>query len=138
MKIILPMAGEDVAEHFHNIYHRIVMTNESVITSFNGVTAVLFPDEAGFDHPKGSPDPRYTYNLDAVKSYYMRELEKKEPSGYTIIKNYNDRYDIESRKAREKVKKIKSLIETLKNTQNSHMTTPSINSIISQLEDAVK
>lgn len=52
MKIILPLGGDDVGEHFKNIYHRMIITHESVITSFNGITAVLFPDEAEFEHAR--------------------------------------------------------------------------------------
>ena len=139
MKIILPIGGDDVGEHFKNIYHRMIMTHESVITSFNGITAVLFSDEDGFEHTK-YPDRPYqqSVNLDAVKSYYMRELEKKEPSGYTNVKNFYDHYNEESKKARDKVKKVESIIETIKQTEQAHLTPPSIRRIREMLEDAVK
>jgi hypothetical protein len=139
MKIILPVGGEDVADHFHNIYQRIMKTNESVITSFNGITAILFPDEAGFEHARYSNRPfRKSVNLDAIKSYYMRELEAKEPSGYTEVRKYYDQRDEESRLAREKVKKVEEIIKSLELIeQNSNMTRPSLSAIKSQLKIAI-
>lgn len=68
----------------------------------------------------------------------MRELERRQPSGYTDVKNFYDHYAQESRKARESIKNVKSIIESLKMIENEpHMTKPSITAIRKDLEDAI-
>jgi hypothetical protein len=138
MKIVLPVAGEDIGEHFRNIYHRIIKNNEPIITSLNGITAVLFPDDNEFEFDRYlNVEFRHSVNIDAVKAYYLRDLEAKDPSGYTEVKKYRDQYNKESGEARNKVKMVKGIINSLEMIEHGGMTTPTISSIILQLQNAV-
>lgn len=111
MKIVLPLGGDDVADHMHNIYHRIIKDNEPIITTFNGVTVIFFPDENEFEHARYADKPfRQSIDMNAIKAHYLHTLEAKDPSGYTEVQKYYDEVRDENVSNRKKIKAIKGIL----------------------------
>jgi hypothetical protein len=130
MKIILPIWGDDIADHLRNIYHRVLKNNESVITTFNGVGVVFFSDEINFEHPEGSPDPRFRYNHDAVKAHYLHDLEKADPSGYSEIVKIEKSYRQKDIDNKEKLKQINDLVNDWQYTDSPQQKKKMIKKIL--------
>jgi len=94
MEILLPVAGDDVSDYYHNVYHRLLKTKKPIMTSFNGVSAIFFIDD----------------DFSAIKSEYLHEVEVADPSGYTTVKKFYDEAKGRNFKIRSKVERIKIII----------------------------
>ena len=111
MKIMLPVGGDDVVDHLHNIYHRLLKTKEPIMTTFNGVSAIFFIDDDGLDHtPLLETLYKNPMESNVVKAYYLKDVEDADPSGYTTVKKFYDEAKGRNFKYRSKVERINTIV----------------------------
>jgi len=111
MKIMLPVGGDDVFDHLHNIYHRLLKTKEPIMTTFNGVSAIFFIDDSGLDHTHLLESlHKNPMDSNVVKAYYLKDVEDADPSGYTTVKKFYDDIKVKNMKYRGKVERINTIV----------------------------
>ena len=111
MKIMLPVGGDDVFDHLHNIYHRLLKTKEPIMTTFNGVSAIFFIDDSGLDHTHLLESlHKKPMDSNVVKAYYLKDVEDADPSSYTTVKKFYDEAKGRNFKYRSKVERINTIV----------------------------
>ena len=133
MKIMLPVGGDDVFDHLHNIYHRLLKTKEPIMTSFNGVSAIFFIDDSGLDHTL-LLDSLHEKPMDsnAVKAYYLKDVEDADPSGYTTVKNFYDEAKGRNFKYRGKVDRINAIVADWEYSDNPQQIKRKIKKVLEE------
>jgi len=111
MEILLPVGGDDVFDHLHNIYHRLLKTKEPIMTTFNGVSAIFFIDDSGLDHTHLLESlHKKPMDSNVVKAYYLKDVEEADPSGYTTVKKFYDEAKGRNFKYRSKIERINTIV----------------------------
>lgn len=133
MKIMLPVAGDDVSDHLHNIYHRLLKTKEPIMTAFNGVSAIFFIDDDGLEHSRKLKEPyRDSIDINAVKAFYLKDVEDADPSGYTTVKKFYDEAKGKNFKYRGKVDRINAIVAEWEYSDNPQMIKKKIKKVLEE------
>jgi len=133
MKIMLPVGGDDVFDHLHNIYHRLLKTKEPIMTAFNGVSAIFFIDDSGLDHTHLLESlHKKPMDSNVVKAYYLKDVEEADPSGYTTVKKFYDEAKGRNFKYRNKVDRINAIVANLEYSDSPHQIIKKIKKILEE------
>lgn len=107
MRIIQSLVGDSAREHLHSLYFRALEKKETILTHFNGVSILFFQDNEGFRIPKFPLDA----DIDTIEAPYLRELDKKDPTGYEEYEKYIQRNKSELLRLRQENKDLKEAIK---------------------------